>query len=212
MKKTVLTLLLSLGFSASFACVCITQKLVDAVAYAEFIATAKISKVIPDSMQPETKIVTIELITVYKGERLTTLYINTADQTDCRFELPINSTWLFFAAKNADGTIGFGACSKSEQIDINDHDSLHYPMAQRNYERSVALKLKVLAYLRDAKINPVNPYQLSPRTEPHFEDPFLGVNVGDHEFAVYQLLVGTDLSVQQISVLKDWEDAKLKTE
>jgi len=207
-----LTILFSLSFAALFACSCAIQKLVDAVALSEFVATAKIIKVISDNSHPEYKIVTIELVNVYKGERLTTLHINTADESSCQFSLPLNSTWLFFAGKNADGTIGFGPCSKSEQIDRKFPDSLRYPMAERNHNRSIEYKLKVLTYLHDAKINPVNPYQLSPRTQPGFSTQFKGVNVSGKEFAIYQITVGPDLGVQNIKALKNWEDSKLKTE
>ncbi len=210
MKKCILNILFSLSFSTVFACSCITQKLVDALVLSEFVATAKITKVIPDNLHPEYKMVTIELINVYKGERVTTLYVNTADNSSCEFTLPVNSTWLFFAGKNADGTIGFGACSNSEQIDRQFSDSLRYPKAAGNYRRSIEYKLKVLAYLHDKKINPVNPYKLYPRIEPDISKIFKAVTVKDKEFAIYQIAVGTDLGVQNVKAVKDWENDSLK--
>ncbi len=212
MKKIFIILLFSVGFNALFACDCVIQKLASAVANADFVATAKIIKVIPDNLNPTYKNVTLELINIYKGERLTTIRVNTEDETSCSFSLPINSTWLIFAGKNADGTIGFGACSKSEQIDFTYPDSLHYPTAGRNHRRSIQLKLKVLSYLRDAKINPINPYQLYLQVYSEYFLKFKGANVTAGEFAVYQLKVGTDLGIQKIQALKKWKDPKLNTD
>ncbi|MES2331702.1 MAG: hypothetical protein V4539_18995 [Bacteroidota bacterium] len=212
MKKILLTILFSVGFASVFACDCIVQKLVDAVANSEFIATAKIIKVVPDRSRPEYKNVTIELINLYKGEKLTTLRINTEDESSCAFLLPLHSTWLFFAGKNADGTIGFAACSKSEQIDIEYPDSLRYPTAGRNHRRSIELKLNVLSYLRDAKLIPINAYQLRPGIQPGTYSKFKGADIAEKEFAIYRITVDTTLTIRKIKPLKDWKDLKLKTE
>jgi hypothetical protein len=208
MKKSLITLLFCVCFNTLFACSCITEKLISALASADFVATAKIIKVIPDGLNPTYKNITLELINVYKGERLTSIRVDTRDETSCEFSIPINSTWLIFAGKNADGTLGFGPCSKSEQIDINHTDSL----AKRNHLRSTELKLKVLGYLRDAKINPVNIYQLRPEIHRQYVSKFSGANVTGGEFAIYQLTVGTNLGIQKIRTLKNWKDPKLNAE
>jgi hypothetical protein len=209
MKKIFLGILFAIGFLPVFACVCVTPKLVDAVSFADFIATAKISKVVPDSIDPTYKNVTIEIINLYKGERITTLRINTADQTSCSFLITEHTEWLFFAGKNAKGEIGFGACSSSEQIDRKFPD---HPRAERNYKRSIAFKLEVLSYLRDKKINPVNAYELSTVRKPALSEKFQGANVSRNEFAIYQLTVGTEMDIQNIRVLKELKDQKLSTE
>jgi hypothetical protein len=141
---------------------------------------------------------------------LITIRVSTEDNTSCSFLLPINSTWVIFAGKNADGTIGFGACSKSEQIDIVYPDSLRYPRAMRNHRRSVALELTVLGYLRDAKINPVDLYQVKPRTERNVSAKFKGANITEKEFAIYRVTVDTGLAIKKIKPLKEWKDSKLK--
>jgi hypothetical protein len=212
MKKIFLAILFSIGFVPVFSCSCVIIKMADAVAFADFIATARIRNVVPDSIQPQYKNVTIELINLYKGERITTLRVNTEDQTSCEFSLAVNSVWLFFAAKNPDGKIGFGACSASEQIDIKYPDSLRYPNAESNHSREIAFRLEVLAYLRDAKISPRDTYQLNTKIQPHILYKFQGANVTGTEFAIYALTVGTEMEIQNIRVLKELKDQKLRTE
>lgn len=209
MKKIFLGILFAIGLLPVFACDCVIQKLVDAVSYADFIATAKISKVVPDSLDPTYKNVTIEIINLYKGERITTLRVNTENQTDCEFSIAVNTEWLFFAKKNENGQIGFGACSASVQMDRKFPD---VPRAERNFKRSIAFKLEVLGYLRDAKINPVNTYELGVRNRLGISQKFKGANVTRNEFAIYQLKVGTEMDIQNIRVLKELKDQKLSAE
>ncbi len=211
MKKIILSILFSQSIAVLLACDCMKQNLVDAVSGSEFIATAKIIRIIPDSVNPEYKITTIALIDVYKGEQITTLRIHTSDNTSCQFDLPLQSTWLFFAKKYADGAFGFGSCSSSQQIEIQ-LDSLQYPMGPRRYRHSIEFKLKVLGYLHNKKINPSNPYDLSTHSERKLFEIFKGVNVTDKEFAIYQIKVGKDLGIQNVKALKNWGDVKLSSE
>jgi hypothetical protein len=205
MKKfSSLLLLAILMISAeAYACVCARAPLTDYFQRAQFVAKAKILKVTQDPSNAEYHDAEIELITVYKGERLTKIKILSQIKTSCYFLPPENTTWLIFASIQ-DGMLSFGQCSGSLQTDrtfIPPYDT----RGPKNYRKSIELKEEILEYLRDHNINP-NPHDL---TVSNSALQSIRGYKNKTNFAVFQIEVNADLSIAGIKVIKKFQNGAL---
>jgi hypothetical protein len=205
MKKFSFLLLLAIFTisSEAYACSCINFPLTYNFQRSQFVAKAKILKVTQDSSNGEYHDAEIELITVYKGERLTKIKILSRMKTSCSFLPTVNTTWLIFASMQ-DGMLSFGQCSGSLQTDrtfIPPYDT----RGPKNYRKSIELKEEILEYLRDHNINP-NPPGLA--VSNLALESIRGYK-NKSNFAVFQIDINPDLSIAGIKVLKKFQNGAL---
>tara|TARA_R110002049_G_scaffold133950_1_gene293354 strand:- start:7041 stop:7820 length:780 start_codon:yes stop_codon:yes gene_type:complete len=211
MKKILLTILFIAISSKLLACSCGIVSLMDRIPKSDFIATAKIIKISPDKENPDLHDIQIEIIDLYKGQATGNLKIYSALNSSCAFFTPENSEWLIFASKNKNGDLSFGYCSGAKRIDRK-FDSDRYPHAEKNYKKSIELKLQVLEYLKKSEIQTLNEFGLRTSFSSGCLKNFKGYEVKTDRFALYELTVESDLSISEIKALKEFDNDNLKTD
>lgn len=206
MKKLLLSLLMLISVK-SFGCDCGIIPFLEKYQHSDFIATAKILKVTQDTQNIDYHDIEIELIEVYKGSPITKLKINSDLNTSCSFLTPKNTNWLIFASKDTKGFLSFGYCSSSEQID-RQFDLVQFPGLDTKYKKSIDLKLEALSYLKRNKISTVNEFNLTTNDYNICKDDLKGFRTSDR-FAVYELNVNQDLTIDKIKVLQGFDNKEL---
>ena len=197
------------------ACSCGTMTVIDRIASAEFIATAKITKLEPDPNDGNFHIASIEISELFKGEPIKQIYIRSTLRSSCAF-LPKEGTSLLIYADQHRGKLSFGYCSQSRILD--EHFPNH-PRAQRNSSKKTAIHLKILRQLKssdaiqyaNAPVTVGTPLQIwlenqKPDTLPErcFPDvPYFDSTYAD--IAMYIVTVDSSLTVSDINPVKKLE-------
>jgi len=210
MKKTLVILFL-FSIHKIFACSCSIVPLIDKIPMSDFIATAKILKISPDKENSDLHNIQIEIINIYKGQPTSSLKIYSVLNSSCAFYTPENSEWLIFANKNKNGDLSFGYCSGAKRVDRK-FDFDRYPHAEKNYKKSIELKLQVLEYLKSSKIQASNEFRLRTSYSNGCLKNFKGFEVKTDRFALYELTIESDLSISKAKTLKEFDNDKLKTD
>lgn len=183
----------------------------DRIPMSDFIATAKILKISPDKENSNLHDIQIEIIDLYKGQHTSNLKIYSALNSSCAFYTPENSEWLIFASKNKNGDLSFGYCSGTKQIDRK-FNSERYPYAEKNYKKSIELKLQVLEYLKKSELQTSNEFGLRTSFSNGCLKEFKGYEVKTDRFALYELTVESDLSISEVKALKEFDNENLKND
>lgn len=194
-----------------FACSCGIVPLMDRIPMSDFIATAKILKISPDKENSELHNIEIEIINLYKGQPTKYLKIHSVLNSSCAFYTPENSEWLIFASKNKSGDLSFGYCSGAKRLDRK-FDSDRYPHAEKNYKKSIELKLQVLEYLKNYEIQTSNEFELITSFSNGCLKNFKGYEVETDRFALYELTIEIDLSIIEVKALKEFDNDNLKSD
>ncbi len=212
--KTVLCFLFALLSFQTFGCICMTVPLMDYYGHSAFIATVKVTEVTLDrehgTLEGDYHSLKVEIIQLYRGKAVPSIRVNMASNSSCAFEVPKGSTWLIFASMGDNDVPVFGACSGSLQID-RDLEDARYPRAAANYKKKIELKQEVLSYLKNNELERVNPYNLTLfgiGIELHKTTAFRGFD-NQNRFAVYELDVNEDLSIDKITALQSFDNPKL---
>ncbi|WP_343797747.1 hypothetical protein [Gaetbulibacter jejuensis] len=211
MKKILLTIIFITISSKLLACSCGIVPLMDRIPMSDFIATAKILKISPDKENSNLHDIQIEIIDLYKGQQTSNLKIYSALNSSCAFYTPENSEWLIFASKNKNGDLSFGYCSGAKQIDRK-FNSEKYPYAEKNYKKSIELKLQVLEYLKKSELQTSNEFGLRTSFSNGCLKEFKGYEVKTDRFALYELTVESDLSISEVKALKEFDNENLKND
>ncbi len=192
----------------TFGCRCGSTPLLEKYQRSEFIATAKILKVLQDNKNEDYHDIEIEVINVYKGTQINRIKIISSLNSSCAF-LPLeNTSWLIFASKDQKGFLSFGFCSGSMQID-RQFDLVAYPNLDIKYKKSLDLKLDALNFLKRSNISTINKFNLiiTNGTRTCIDD--LKDFKEKNRFAVYELNVNQDLSIGNIRTLKGFNNKVL---
>jgi hypothetical protein len=209
--KIILCVLFALLSFEALGCICMTVPLMDYYGQSAFIATVKVTEVTPDrehrSPEGDYHYLKVEVVQLYKGKAVPFIRVNMASNSSCAFEV-LKSTWLIFASMGDNDVPVFGACSGSLQID-RDLEDARYPRAAANYKRSLELKQEVLSYLKKNELEKVNPYNLTLfDIGLHKTNAFKGFD-NQNRFAVYELDINEDLSIEKITALQSFDNPKL---
>ncbi|SMC88540.1 hypothetical protein [Pedobacter africanus] len=202
--KLIIVLILLLASAKTFACSCAPSLLTDNFQRSQFVAKAKILKVTPDPTNENYHDAEIELLTLYKGERLKKIKIHSVMNTSCAFLPSEKSTWIIFASV-WEGKLSFGACSGSLELGRT-FDAVAYPNANKNYSRSIELKQQVIAYLQKHNILNPNPFGFHVYNE---QLKLLKGYKNKNRFAVFQLEVNKDLSITDLKLLQGFQNRAL---
>ena len=194
--------------SSSFACDCVEDILVHRVQNSDFIAKIKVLKVSEPTEDGEYQDAEIEVLELYKGNKITTIKIYSQLSTDCNLIVPENTTWLVFAQINRSGFLQFGLCSGSMQLDrkMNSRD---YPNAETNWIKSINQKISVLQYFKSKHIEHPNEYNLQLKSIVPLGDLFKGYEGENIKNAVYQLTIEKNLFISKIKAIKEFDNQKL---
>lgn len=205
-KKLLLCILMLIAKEA-FSCDCVYPLLLEKYQQSDFIATIKILKVIQDENNKDYHDIDFELINLYKGASICKLKIESVLNSSCSFLPSENTTWLIFASKDHKGFLSFGACSGSQQIDEK-FDLLKYPNLDVKYKKSIDLKLEVLDFIKGNKLVVDNKFKLIPIDYGLCFDGIKGLNEKER-FSVYELNVNRNLSIENIRILKRFNNKDL---
>ena len=206
-----LLILISFFTHTLWACSCVTLTLIEKVSFSDFIATAKIIKVLPDKKNLEYHDVEIQIIDIYKGKRISNLKIHSILNSSCSFYTSENSTWLIFASRDKNGDLVFGDCSGLLQIDFK-YDSVKYKNAQVNYDKSIRKQLQVLDFLKNNQITPKNEYFLRSYMSNICFNNFTGSEVYKEQFAIYEFTINKDLTIKTVKAVKGFENIECESD
>ncbi len=214
--KKLLTLCTLLLVNKIFACVCMPTSLLDLTAKADFIATANILEISQDRENNEYYNLEIEVAELFKGQRASTLRLR-GNMGSCSLYTPKNTEWLIFAYEGKDGELTFGYCSGTIQLDKYSNSEIYSRKYSKeeleklndNYRNKIKLKTQLLRYLKNQKIEPSNAFDL----RIYFVDDCLKLIRGFEEkterFSLYELTINSDLSIEKVLALKEFENEKL---
>ncbi len=199
--RNILFLLLILVPVQAFGFECVPAPLLYYYQQSDFVAIVKVVEVTPGHEHQQLK---IEIVELYKGKEVPSIRVNTAS----KFYVAGGSTWLVFARKEKNGVPVFGSCSGSKQID-RVFDSVQYPNDANNYKRRIDLKLAVLSFLKNNKLENSNPYDLNLPDVGIYRDTTFQNFENQNRFAVYEVAVNEDLSIEGITTLQAFDNPKL---
>ena len=208
MRKLITTIILLTVTQWIYACSCNTPTLLANIYQSDFIATAKILKATKDPNDQEYHNIEIELIDVYKGTRVTKLKIWSAELSSCAFFTPIGTTWLIFASYDKDKVLSFHYCGGSQQID-RQFNLKEYSGLDRKYKSEIELKLDVLKFFRDKKMIPIDKTQLKISWPTACMNDLKGFDGDSKDFMIYECIVNEDMSVTNISAVRNFKNNKL---
>lgn len=207
MMKLLFTILLSVIALKSYSCRCISRALQDNFNSAEFVAAAKIIEITADTLNSDYHIVEIEMVNLYKGEKLDRLRIHSMLNSSCAFYTEKNSTWLIFAS-TFNGILSFHYCSGSVQLDQK-FDEIEYPGLTAKYKSDVAFKLSVLNWLKENKIDIQNNYQIQVERSTKRISELKGYKGGNRDFAIVEYSLEADFTLKKVKLIKKFKNKRL---
>lgn len=174
----------------------------------DFIAVAKITNIDSSLHEQDQRDIEIEIITLYKGSAISKLKIENHLATMCGIYTPLNSTWLIFANRNQEGTLSFGYCSRSVQLDPTVNPYFDAPTKSR-FDSSMSRMLHVLDFLKEYQ----NTFTVTTNvmvSENSWRDSSLkGYEEEAYNFAAYELVSEPRQTVNQIQTLKSFQNKQL---
>lgn len=185
------------------ACVCSMPILLEQIPEKDFIARAKIISLSPDPEDSEYHKAEIEILKLYKGKPIKQIRVWSVLNSSCSFLPDEGSEWLIFASKNNEGQLGFGFCSGSLLIDRK-FDEKRYPGITEKYLRKINLKIQVLDFLVSSKLEPKNEAGLNISSSINFLSEYKGSGIEGDRFALYELSIDTNLSIEAIKPIKEF--------
>jgi hypothetical protein len=174
----------------------------------DFIAVAKITNIDSSLHEQDQRDIEIEIITLYKGIAVTKLKIDNHVKTMCGIYTPLNSTWLIFANRNQEGTLSFGYCSRSVQLDPTANPYFD-ALAKSRFDSFMSRMLHVLDFLKEYQ----NTFTVTTNvmvSENSWRDSSLkGYEEQAYNFAAYELVSEPGQTVNQIQTLKSFQNKQL---
>lgn len=126
----------------------------------------------------------------------------------CGIYTPLNSTWLIFANRNQEGTLSFGYCSRSVQLDPTANPYFD-ALAKSRFDSSMSRMLHVLDFLKEYQ----NTFTATTNvmvSENSWRDSSLkGYEEQAYNFAAYELAFEPGQTVNQIQTLKSFQNKQL---
>ncbi|NQX80483.1 MAG: hypothetical protein HRT66_00600 [Flavobacteriaceae bacterium] len=206
MKK--ICFLFILAIHQMFACDCDSPPILNKINNSDFIATAKIVSISIDEKDEDYHNIKIEIIDLFKGNKVSSMKIISVLNSSCAFYTPRNTVWLIYATKDRDGVLSFGSCYGARRIDRKFNDK-RFPNAFKNNKRSVELELQLLKYLKNKSIKLNVDSGISYSFLRSGLDEFKGVEVVKERFALYELVINKDLDIIKVIPLKEFDNEKL---
>ncbi len=205
---TLITLLLSINI---YACECALQNTMEKTESSDFVGRVKIKQIKQDSINQEYFNLTVEVLDIFKGDFNDDLKIITYDNSMCNIYTSKGTEWLVYATIDKKKKLSFGYCSGSIQID-QDFDSKKYPNAEKKNTASIQRKLGLLRFLNQNNIIQESNPSIHSFLSSTCLDNIKGYEGKIGEFAVYEILVNKDLSVEKINQIKKFSNSQLNSQ
>lgn len=197
MKKTVqiIIFLFSIGI---FACTCDPPKITEKFVQSDFVARAKIVKNYKNIGSEERYKADIEIIELYKGKTLNSIYV--AGRSDglmgssCAIFIPENTELIIYARKNKDGKYSVGMCS-----------GLLY-LNNRNIKKQ-RRELNILEMFKNKKITLTDKIDYREKaTLSKKLEQFKGIQL-EKEYGIYQITFTSDLQIKDVEQISGFGNA-----
>jgi hypothetical protein len=204
--KRLLTTAFTFLMVKTFACSCVTAPFAQQYQRSDFIAVAKIISINAGEANTYYSDIEIDIITLYKGNPVTKLKMESHLKSGCGVNAPVNSVWLIYAGKTGDGNLAFGDCSnpiRLDQPEIVDYDNKYKIRHQQFLSRT----FKLLDFLKEAKLS----LDVEPTANVTFARDTANLLKGFEEpaynFSAFELLFDKDLEL--VKVLKEFNNSIL---
>lgn len=194
-----------LFFTNAFACDCGIIRLIDRFEMSDFVATAEIQKITPESNQYYHNI-EIKIGEIFKGPRVSKLKIESILNSSCAFYTPEKSNWLIFAYEDGEHGLVFGSCSGAIQLDRKVKEE-KYPELTKKIEQVNQRKLNVLRFLKEIEIT--NDFRLNYTFLNDCLDNGKGFEPEQGAFGLYNIKVSKTLKVMKVTTIKGFENESL---
>ncbi|WP_157480593.1 hypothetical protein [Gillisia sp. CAL575] len=208
--KLLITLLITLLSSNIYACECALQSTMQKTESSDFVGRVKIKKIERDLINQEYLNLTVEVLDIFKGDFNNDLKILT-NNSMCNIYTPKGTEWLIYATIDKNNNLSFGYCSGSIQIDRN-FDSDKYPNAEKNYKNSIKRKLGLLQFLDENEIITKSNPSISSILSSDCLDSIKGFKGKLAEFAIYEVTIDKNFSVENIAPIKKFSNSKLSSQ
>ncbi|MEX0314299.1 MAG: hypothetical protein AB3N18_08990 [Allomuricauda sp.] len=193
--------------NTTVACSCREVKLMDRFERADFVATAQIEKITPDSNK-EYHNIEIKIGEIFKGTQTTKMKIESMLTSSCAFYTPVKSNWLIFAYENDNKELVFGSCSGAVQLDRKVNEE-RYPGITKKIERSNQRKLSLLRFIKQKGLNIKNEFRLNYTFLNNGLDQAKGFDLEEGSFALFNIEVSEKLKVKKVSIVKAFENESI---
>ncbi|OAV45064.1 hypothetical protein A3850_011450 [Lewinella sp. 4G2] len=188
------------------ACICDRPKLADNVAKSDFVAEVVLNKIHQDSNSEYYHISEVEIINLYKGDSISSIYIRTALNTSCSFLPGENSRWLIFARKVND-KLSFGYCSGSKLITRNRWSNS--PKANLSYWNSVSRRVEWLKQMHAIGYESTNEFGLNVSIDKRSFNNLRGSQGKQFDFSTFEFEIDTDMNVTNVITIKEFSKRSL---
>lgn len=206
--KGLLTIFFTFLIAKTFGCSCVTAPFAVQYQRSDFIAVAKIISIDTGDANTYYSDIEIDIITLYKGNPVTKLKMESPLKSGCGVNAQLNSVWLIYAGKTPDGSLAFGDCSNPIRLDQPEADIYDdkYKMRRQQF---VDRTFKVLDFLKEAKLSiavettaNVHLFRDTINLLKGFEEPA-------YNFSAFELVFDKELELEEISVLKEFNNSTL---
>ncbi|WP_298248345.1 hypothetical protein [uncultured Christiangramia sp.] len=208
--KLFITLIITLISFNIYACECALRSTMEKTESSDFVGRVKINQIERDSINPEYLNLTVEVLDIFKGNFNNDLKILT-DKSMCNIYTPKGTEWLVYASFDKNDNLSFGYCSGSIQID-RDLNSDKYPNAEKNYKKSIKRKLELLKFLNQKNIISKSNSSISSILSSDCLNSIKGYEAKVAEFAVYEVSINKDLTVEKIKQIKKFSNSQLNSQ
>jgi hypothetical protein len=203
--KGLLTIIFTFLIAKTFACSCITVSFADQYLRSDFIAVAKIVSIYAGEANTYYSDIEIDIITLYKGNPVTKLKMENPLKSGCGVNAPVNSVWLIYAGKTADGGLAFNYCSapiRLDQVEAAIYDD-KYKIRHQEY---VSRTFKLLNFLKEANLSLNAETTVWLNLNRKMFDSLKGYEEPAYNFSAFELLFNTGSELEEIKVLKEFNN------
>ena len=203
MKIKYLILLLLVAHK-SFSCSCAVNTINQRFMIADFVAKVKVKKSLKEwrfENESNAYNVEFEIEELYKGEKLSSVYVRSFSDASCGLVITENSEWIIFAYQNSNNLFSTDLCSGSKRIDLLFNESL-YPNANKNYNLLIDKTLEVLRVFKKFNVS-ISDKTLITIYQNNFNELYNKYDACDYlgKYALYKVILNSDLSVKKVEVI-----------
>jgi hypothetical protein len=206
--KRLLTIISTFLIAKTFACSCVTEPYAQQYQRADFIAVAKIISIDAVDKNTDYSDIEIDIITLYKGNPVTKLKMESHLKSGCGVNAPVNSVWLIYAGKTGDGSLAFDYCSDPIRLDQSEAD-IYDDKYKIKRQQFINRTFKLLGFLKEAKLS----LDVETTAYLHFVRDTMNLLKGFEEpaynFSAFELVFDKEMELEEVKVLKEFNNNML---
>lgn len=206
--KRLLTIIFTFLIIKTFSCSCVTFPFAVKYQQSDFIAVAKIISIDSGEQHTYYSDIKIDIITLYKGNPITKLKMESPLKSGCGVNAPVNSVWLIYAGKTADGSLAFNYCSapiRLDQVEAAIYDDKYKIWHQQYISRT----FKLLNFLKEANLSLDVETTAYVRLVRDTANLLKGFEEPAYNFSAFELVFDKESQLEEVQVLKEFNNSIL---